>query len=188
MQIQIRLIVLDKFRWPRSKMPLRVYIKKGDGVPRCQAAYYDLVKECCHEWELATASKVRFVFVDSVSDCDINVQWIEYGRNIGRDQACGTTKFFATNGYLLTTKVYLATTMPDRWLGGTQDAHTMRHTILHEIGHSLGMTHSPFTTDIMYFQSNARQRVMVQGIIPVNIPLPVNISANDWRRVNTLYP
>jgi predicted Zn-dependent protease len=178
---------VDK-RWPRSKMPLKVFIKRGDGVPRYLPAYYDLVKECCHEWEVATKGKVGFVFVDSVADCDLDVEWIEYGHNIGRDNACGTTKFFSANGYVLTAKVYLATTMPDRWLGGKQDTHTMRHTILHEMGHVLGLTHSPFNTDIMYFQSNARQRVMVQGIIPVNIDLPVNISPNDWRRINTLYP
>lgn len=178
---------MDK-RWPADHLPLKVFIQKGDGIPRYKPNFYQIAQRACEEWTTATNGAVQFKLVENSDESDIQIEWVEYCRDLGHDKADGLTQLYYDGlGNIKSAHVYLATTMPNRYLQGKQDNHTMRATTLHELGHALGLSHSPRSNDIMYFQNHSRQRIMVQGIIPINIPLPAGISENDRRRATMLY-
>lgn len=154
-------------RW--VKMPLAVYIapmkfysKKGE-----EAIYNKLVYKALEAWESVSEGLIQFKIVNSLYDSQINIDWRRVDRKAlghctynydnmqrlyGADVSIGLTDGTIHQQYNSTDEVY--------------------HTILHEIGHALGLGHSPYKSDIMYTPHQ-------YGI--------VNISSNDAYSIQCLY-
>lgn len=178
----------DDRMWPMNHLNLKVYIKPGDGIPRYKPSFYQRVQTAFQEWQTALNGVVTFSFVDAPEGSDVQVEFIEYCRHIGHDTADGVTLlYYDKAGFINTAHVYLATTMPDLYLQGKQDNHTIHATALHELGHVLGLAHSPNNNDIMYFKNHSRQRVMVEGILPLNFSMPTGLSKTDVNRALQIY-
>lgn len=132
-------------RW--TFMPLKVYIapmkfysKQGEDYK-----YRGMVKQALETWQKASGGKVSFKIVPTLLESNVNIEWKRVDR-----QALGYCAFqYDPNNRLYSAEVQIGLT---EGLVHAQymDEDEVYHTILHEIGHALGLGHSPYKTDIMY--------------------------------------
>lgn len=132
-------------RW--NMMPLKVYIapmkfysKQGQDIK-----YRGFVKKALDEWHRVSNGKVSFVIVDTLLQSNVNIDWKRVER-----QALGHCYFqYDRANRLFSAEVSIGLT--DGLVHADyMDEGEVYHTILHEIGHAVGLGHSPFKKDIMY--------------------------------------
>lgn len=132
-------------RW--TMMPLKVYIapmkfysKQGQ-----DAKYRAYVKQALGEWHKVSNGKVSFVIVDSLLQSNVNIDWKRVER-----EALGCCYFqYNRANQLYSAEVSIGLT-EGLVHADYMDEGEVYHTILHEIGHAVGLGHSPFKKDIMY--------------------------------------
>ena len=154
-------------RW--TFMPLKVYIapmkfysKQGQDLK-----YRGLVKKALDEWHKISNGKVSFLIVDNLNSSNVDIEWKRVER-----QALGYCYFH----YDKANRLYSANVsigLTDGLVHADyMDEGEVYHTILHEIGHAVGLGHSPFKKDIMYTPHQ-------KGIM--------NVGEGDRLSVNWLY-
>ena len=140
-------------RWPdRVNEPLRVWIQPDATFPDWNPAYSVVAEHAFSEWQLAgfpirfdrivdsTTADIKIVFVHQMPP-DEQVRRIGVARRV-RDQ----------DGWLVRAEIVIAT--HDR-SGTPLPAETVGGTARHEVGHVLGLGHSPSPTDVMYPESRS---------------------------------
>lgn len=136
-------------RWDnRIANPVRVYLAGGRAA-NYQPAFLDAVRWAFARWENAGVP-VRFnVLADSAS-AEVHVRWrIQFEL----DRTGQTDLTWDAGGRLESGVITFATFDP---LGRPMTADDIRVVALHEVGHVIGLEHSPDSTDIMFPISQVR--------------------------------
>jgi len=153
-------------RWKKTDMPVTVCITPPSSSAE-DRKIAELVKRCLAEWSGAAPQLVKFGLVDDPRSAKINITWAGEGRLCENAEA-GEAQVRTDGGNVI--RAIIGIKIDD----GADDA-TLHSTILHEIGHTLGLLgHSPNNQDVMYFTE------LMSG--PV-----AGLSERDKKTINLLY-
>jgi predicted Zn-dependent protease len=154
------------YHWQENKMPIKVCISSGAGVPGYRPEFAGMVRHAFNEWVVASGEKLSWKEVKDPSQADVNVGWTDQVTQRSNGTEAGETKAYTRlnsatgQGIIYGANMSLLTELPERQFSDTD----MEKTILHETGHALGLQgHSPSRTDIMYYSINADQQPELTG-------------------------
>jgi predicted Zn-dependent protease len=136
-------------RWSKKKMPLRVHLPAPPtGLFQDPLAIFDSVRDGVLDWTDAGGPGVpSFVFVEDADEAEIPILWAKEPDGDWYIAFCAwdiqpLARRFGVSHLLVT----------GRWGDSHEaDLHDVYATVLHEMGHALGIGgHSPDRGDIMY--------------------------------------
>lgn len=146
------------FRWQR--IPIRVFIASGTGVPGYQNMYNQDLMDAFSQWAVASEGRISFSLSTDPSQCDIHCDWTGDPKRVvehGRPVEGGLTKLNGQplpNGIdvgIVSAKVTILTNRS----GAPLSDDDMKKVCLHEVGHALGINgHSSSNSDVMFFSES----------------------------------
>ncbi len=136
----------DGKHWEESRFPLNIYVKELSSR-YYKSAYKDYVKYAMDVWRKAD-DRIQYKFVKSVDDADIAVLFVENLGDKYEENYLGLTDYDANkNKQIEFSKIQISLIK-----NGDEkiSAGEIKATIVHELGHALGLGHSDSDKDLMY--------------------------------------
>lgn len=144
-------------RWNLKTQPLKVSIDfpAGDTLP---AYYRTEITKAFYQWQSSTGF-IKFNFINNPSDADIVVKFLALPKSNCTERGCKYVVAYTDPTIRRNILKKMTITLYDKDAYGNYFSDKeLYNTILHEIGHSLGiMGHSYSTDDLMYMSSRETQ-------------------------------
>lgn len=147
-------------KWPTESLPIRVYIAPGTGVTGFQPKFKTYITHALDTWCVSSGKKLNYKIVKERSKADLTVDWTtdKIDHNDGKPGLaagvthleCDDEKIKKATVEILTVDTFSRTSPVSK--------EVCAFVCLHEIGHALGISHSTFIYDVMYFRSSSKQK------------------------------
>jgi predicted Zn-dependent protease len=147
-------------KWRQTLLPLKLYIEPGKGVRGYRPTYRRLILEAFDSWCSASGNKLSYKLVPDRAKADAVVEWV--GQPISTTEksrkrdAAGLTTVSADDKQIISHALIQIETYDFERSKEAADSK-IKSACLHEIGHAIGVGHSPYVKDIMYFKITPRQ-------------------------------
>ncbi len=130
-------------RWvERRGDPVTVWIQPTTTLHDFWPDFKDRTRDAFYTWA-ASGVPMRFLFVDDSSKAEVHVVWVDRFN----DSAAGKTYWARDkNWWIVGADIEIALHRPT---GEAYDSQMIRTIALHEVGHLIGLDHSPNPDDIM---------------------------------------
>jgi hypothetical protein len=130
-------------RWvERQRNPITVWVQPRTTLKDFWPTFIDRTHDAFYTWA-ASGVPMRFLFVDDSAHAEVHVVWVDRFD----DSAAGKTYWSRDpNWWIVGADIEIALHRPT---GEAYDDQMIRTIALHEVGHLIGLDHSPNVDDIM---------------------------------------
>ncbi|MBS2004089.1 MAG: matrixin family metalloprotease [Cyanobacteria bacterium SZAS LIN-5] len=147
-------------KWKQGLLPLKLYIDSGKGVKNYRPSYRRLILEALDAWCSASGNKLSYKLVNDKAQADVVVEWVGQAiSTVQKDRkrdAAGLTTCDTDDKQMISHALIQIETYDFDHSAQAADSK-IKSACLHEIGHAIGVGHSPYVKDIMYFKLTPRQ-------------------------------
>ena len=140
------------YKWPRERLPIKVYLGSGAAVPGFRNSFPTLFLEALDAWVRASGNRLGYALVSESAAADLVCNWTSNPADVteaGTQSERGTADIYAKGSDIQRAAMKILTRpMLDQ---GTLSDGDFKKACLHELGHALGLQgHSPNNHDVMF--------------------------------------
>lgn len=147
-------------RWPAEKIPLKIYIDAGKNVTGMKNSNVGILAESFKDWIAGSQGRLSYQLVPTAVAANIVCTWTSNHADVSRKGSDDTAGITVLNvgekgarGVEIQHVVIKILTVGKLGQTAPVEDSEMKAVCLHEIGHALGLGHSPSVQDVMYFLS-----------------------------------
>lgn len=162
----------NKFRWAKSRMPIKVFMKSGEGVENFKPEYETFLKDAFNQWVAASNGQLSVEFVKKAKDADITTEWTTDTTGVLNLSELGDTRYKCDGQGMASAMIRMLLVDPKP---AKLTPVMVQWGALHEVGHAFGLLgHSRNPGDVMF------------SVYPANAENP-KLTARDVATIQKFY-